>query len=289
MSKDSLAMLQSARSFLFVPGDRPERFSKAQTSGADVVILDLEDAVSARNKDSALLAVTSWLSGTGQAVVRIERDQELASLRGIPGLIGVMVPKSENPDHVSRVHQTLGCPVLALIESASGVVAAHSLASVPGVARLAFGELDFAADIAAQPNQRAMLLARSSLVLASRAQGLPGPLDGVTPKFDDDSALTQDLHAAIELGMSGKLLIHPRQVAVTHHVFRPSDHEVAWAHRIVKSISEGGAVVKVDSAMVDAPVLRRAQAILGRLASDARALVNHREAHAGGSLAEEDK
>lgn len=277
--------LQGARSFLFVPGDRPERFSKAQASGADVVVVDLEDAVSAENKSTALLAVTSWLSGTGRAVVRIERDHEIESLSGLPGLMGVMVPKSEVADHVSKVHQRLGCAVIALIESASGVVAAHSLASVPGVARLAFGELDFAADIAAQPNQRAMLLARSSLVLASRAHGLPGPLDGVTPKFDDDSALTRDLHAALELGMSGKLLIHPRQVAVTHHIFRPGADEVAWAQHIVKSISGGGAV-NVDGAMVDAPVLRRAQAILARLASYAPALVN-REANAGGIPAEE--
>ena len=120
-----------------------------------------------------------------------------------------MVPKAENPEALSRISEAVERPVIALIESASGVLAAHSLASVPGVARLAFGELDLAADIAAQPNQRAMLMARSLLVLASRAHGLPGPLDGVTSNFDDDSLLNDDLHAALELGMSGKLLIHP--------------------------------------------------------------------------------
>jgi citrate lyase subunit beta/citryl-CoA lyase len=262
--QDPVVTLQSARSFLFVPGDRPERFSKAVASGTDVVVLDLEDAVSAENKDAALQAVTAWLSGTGHALVRIGRDEDLEALTGLPGLLGVMVPKAENPDALLRISEAVERPVIALIESASGVLAANSLASVPGVARLAFGELDLAADIAAQPNQRAMLMARSLLVLASRSQGLPGPLDGVTSKLDDDSLLNDDLHAALELGMSGKLLIHPRQVAVTHSAFRPSDDEITWARRVVESTKGGEAVVKVDGQMVDAPVLLRAQAILAR-------------------------
>ena len=262
--QDPVTKLQGARSFLFVPGDRPERFSKAVASGTDVVVLDLEDAVSAEKKDAARKAVTAWLSGTGHALVRIGRAEDVEALTGLPGLLGVLVPKAENPEALFRISEAVERPVIALIESASGVLAANSLASVPGVARLAFGELDLAADIAAQPNQRAMLMARSLLVLASRSQGLPGPLDGVTSKLDDDSLLNDDLHAALELGMSGKLLIHPRQVAVTHSAFRPSDEEVTWAQRVVESTKGGEAVVKVDGLMVDAPVLLRAQAILAR-------------------------
>lgn len=262
--QDPVVTLQSARSFLFVPGDRPERFLKAVASGTDVVVLDLEDAVSAENKGAARQAVSAWLSETGHALVRIGRDEDVEALRGLPGLLGVMVPKAENPEALSRISEAVERPVIALIESASGVLAANSLASVPGVARLAFGELDLAADIAARPNQRAMLMARSLLVLASRAQGLPGPLDGVTAKIDDDSLLKDDLHAALELGMSGKLLIHPRQVAVAHDAFRPSAEEVTWARRVVESTEGGEAVAKVDGLMVDAPVLLRAQAILAR-------------------------
>ena len=265
-TQNPVTKLQGARSFLFVPGDRPERFSKAVASGTDVVVLDLEDAVSAENKDAARQAVTAWLSGTGHALVRVGRDEDVEALTGLPGVLGVMVPKAENPEALFRISEAVERPVIALIESASGVLAANSLASVPGVARLAFGELDLAADIAAQPNPRAMLMARSLLVLASRAQGLPGPLDGVTSKIDDDSLLKDDLHAALELGMSGKLLIHPRQVAVTHDAFRPSDEEVTWAQRVVESTKGGEAVVKVDGLMVDAPVLLRAQAILARRA-----------------------
>lgn len=258
--------LQGARSFLFVPGDRPERFSKAVASGTDVVVLDLEDAVSAENKDAARQAVIAWLLETGHALVRVGREEDVEALTGLPGLLGVMVPKAENPEALSRISEAVERPVIALIESASGVLAANSLASAPGVARLAFGELDLAADIAAQPNPRAMLMARSLLVLASRAKGLPGPLDGVTSNIDDDSLLKDDLHAALELGMSGKLLIHPRQVAVTHDAFRPSDEVVTWAQRVVESTKGGEAVVKVDGLMVDAPVLLRAQAILARRA-----------------------
>lgn len=263
--------LQDARSFLFVPGDRPGRFRKAEESGADVAVLDLEDAVSVGNRDMALQEVIAWLAAMGRAVVRIRAGQDVTPLKGLPGLLGVMVPKAERPEHVTSVHETLGRPVIALVESAAGVLAASSLASAHGVARLAFGELDLAADIGAQPNQRAMLMARSTLVLASRASGLPGPLDGVTTKFDDDAGLAQDLRAAMELGMTGKLLIHPRQVAVVHDIFHPGDDDVAWARRVVGSINSGGGVTTVDGSMVDAPVLRRAHTILDRFTSGAHA------------------
>lgn len=269
--------LQDARSFLFVPGDRPERFRKAEQSGADVVVLDLEDAVSGVNQDVALQEVTTWLGATGQAVVRIRAGQDVTPLKGLAGLLGVMVPKAERTAQITSVHETLGSPVIALVESAAGVLAATSLAGARGVARLAFGELDFAADVEAHPNQRAMLMARSTLVLASRASGLPGPLDGVTTKYDDDAGLARDLRAAMELGMTGKLLIHPRQVAVVHHIFHPGDDDVAWARRVVGSINSGGGVATVDGSMVDAPVLRRAHAILDRFTSGAHALATKEE------------
>ncbi|WP_314325130.1 CoA ester lyase [Paenarthrobacter ilicis] len=273
----SWTKLQQARSFLFVPGDRPGRFRTAQESGADVVVLDLEDAVSVQNRDVALQEVTAWLSTSGQAVVRIRAGQDPAPLKDLHGLLGVMVPKAEHPEQVTSVHEALGCPVIALVESAVGVLASTSLASAYGVVRLAFGELDLAADIGAQPNQRAMLMARSALVLASGAGGLPGPVDGVTPKFDDDAALARDLHAGMELGMTGKLLIHPRQVAIVHDTFHPGDDDVAWARRVVGSMNGGGGVAKVDGAMVDAPVLRRAHAMLDRFTSGAHALATKEE------------
>src|SRR6478609_11262128 len=113
--QDPVVTLQSARSFLFVPGDRPERFSKAVASGTDVVIVDLEDAVSTQNKDSALQAVTAWLSGTGHAVVRIGRDKDVEALIGLPGLLGVMVPKAEIPGGLLRISEAVERPVIALI------------------------------------------------------------------------------------------------------------------------------------------------------------------------------
>lgn len=269
--------LQDARSFLFVPGDRPGRFRKAEESGADVAVLDLEDAVKVGNRDMALQEVVAWLATTGRAVVRIRAGQDVTPLKGLPGLLGVMVPKAERPEDVIGVHETLDRPVIALVESAAGVLAATSLAGARGVARMAFGELDLAADIGAQPNHRAMLMARSTLVLASRASGLPGPLDGVTAKFDDDAALARDLRAAMELGMTGKLLIHPRQVAIVHDTFHPGDDDVAWARRVVGSMNGGGGVATVDGSMVDAPVLRRAHAMLDRFTSGAHALATKEE------------
>ena len=154
-------------------------------------------------------------------------------------------------------------PVIALVESALGIVRAHELASAAGVSRLAFGHLDYAVDLGSGNGREAVLLARSTLVIASRAAGLPGPIDGVTTALDDAAVLTDDLAYARDLGLTGKLLIHPKQVEPTHAAHRPSDEEVAWAQRVIEAAAAGGAV-RVDGDMVDAPVVARAHDILTR-------------------------
>ncbi|WP_327098177.1 CoA ester lyase [Nocardia vinacea] len=259
--------VRGARSFLFVPGDRPERFDKAIRSGTDIVVLDLEDAVADEHKDSAREAVVDWLSSGGPACVRVDSTAgqrfwaDLDALMGLPGLAAVMVPKAENPDGLTAVAERVGVPVIALVESARGIVHATALAAAPGVTRIAFGHLDYALDLGCDTGRTAMLHARSALVLASRAARLPGPIDGVTTALDDAAALDEDLRCAKELGMTGKLLVHPRQVAGTHAAFRPDAATIRWARRVVES--EGGdKAVRIDGQMVDAPVVARAWAIL---------------------------
>lgn len=263
--------VQAARSFLFVPGDRPERFDKAAAAGADVVIIDLEDAVGAEHKASAREAAVAWLGRGGAACVRVnatdspEHEADLAALGGADGLMAVVLPKSADAAVASSVVQRTGAPVVALVESAAGMLRAAEIAAADGVARLAFGHLDYAVDLGSDNSRTAMLHARSTLVLASRAAGLPGPVDGVTVALDDPAALDADIAHARELGLTGKLLIHPRQVEATHSAYRPSEQEVAWAHRVLDAVdgSSGGAV-QVDGDMVDAPVIARAHDIVRR-------------------------
>ncbi len=266
-----LDTVRSARSFLFVPGDRPERFHKAAGAGADAVIIDLEDAVGADQKSAARQATVRWLSSGRVACVRVnavdgpDHEADIAALAGLDGLLAVVLPKAVDPTAATSVAHRTGAAVIALVESAAGMALATSLARAEGVARLAFGHLDYAVDLGADNGRTAMLHARCTLVLASRAAGLPGPLDGVTVSLDDPARLDDDLAHARDLGMTGKLLIHPRQVEATHAAYLPSAKETAWAQTVLDAVRDGdGGAVRVGGEMVDAPVMARARAILGR-------------------------
>jgi citrate lyase subunit beta/citryl-CoA lyase len=267
-------LLAAAQSWLFVPGDRPERFSKAVGSGADVVILDLEDAVAPKAKPAARSHIVAWLNGGGRAVVRVNAaasqwfDDDLAALAGAPGLLAVLLPKAESAEVVSEAVIRAGVPVVALVESARGVLHAADIATA--AIRLAFGSLDFALDIAADhDDDGALLLARSTLVLASRAAGLAAPIDGVTIALDDPAVTSRAALRSRQLGFGGKLCIHPSQVASVQAAFRPSPEQVAWAREIIAAYGDGavGAVRSTRGELIDVPVLRQAHAILERSAS----------------------
>ena len=265
------ADLGSARSWLFVPGDRGDRFPKAARSGAEVVICDLEDAVSEDAKTAARAGVARWLADGNTACVRINahgtpfHDDDVAALTGSPGLLAVMVPKAEDPAVLGRVSTALGSgtAVVALVETALGVHRVLELATVPGVARLAFGSIDFALDVGARDEPPALLLARTSLVLASRVAGLPAPVDGVTQELDDMSVVQAASSAAAGLGFGGKLCVHPTQIDAVHAGFRPTEAEVRHARRVLAAAAAGGAA-RVDGQMIDRPVLERAQRLLRR-------------------------
>lgn len=259
----------AARSFLFVPGDRPERFAKAAGSGADAVVLDLEDAVAPTAKARALEHVVAWLGAGNSAVVRVNalgtptHDGELAALAGTGAV--VMLPKTDSAAQVVTVTARVGA-VLALVETPQGVTAADEIAAA-GVLRLALGTVDLAAELGVDPASRlAFAYSRGRLVMASASAGLPGPVDGVTLRLDDPAVLDADLAHARELGLGAKLCVHPRQVAAVNAAFSPSAAELAWAERIVFAAeSSSSGVVVVDGAMVDAPVVTRARRILSRV------------------------
>lgn len=267
----------SAVTWLFVPGDRPERFAKAAAAGADAVILDLEDAVPAAHKDAARMHVLDWLGSGNRAWVRVNGvgspwyAADLVALTAARGLAGFVVPKAEDPDALEDLGAQLhhgaapGAGLVALVESAIGVHRAVDLASCDGVTRLAFGSIDFAVDIGADGSWESLLAARSALVLASRVRGIAAPIDGVTAALRDPQLLAADVRAARALGFTAKLCIHPAQLPSVRAGFAPTDDEVAWAERVVAAVSgaagDTGAVA-VDDAMVDAPVLARAERIL---------------------------
>lgn len=265
---DPRAALAAARTFLFVPGDRPDRYAKAHASGADQVIVDLEDAVAPADKDAARAHVAAWLEAGHRPVVRInapgtpwaEADLAVAAEHGCP----VMVPKSDDPAALSELAaRTAGrCPLVALIETARGVLRAPEVAGVPGVVRLAFGNVDLAADLGVAPDDHlALTHARSQVVLASAAAGLCPPVDGVTTAVRDTDTLTADVAHGRRLGFTGKLCVHPTQLPYVADGFGPSEAELAWARSVLDA---GDTVTTVDGQMVDRPVLERARRILAQ-------------------------
>jgi citrate lyase subunit beta/citryl-CoA lyase len=258
--------IAAARSFLFVPGDRPDRFAKAGRSGADLVIVDLEDAVAEADKAGARRAAVEWLHHDGRAVVRINSDPatahaDLDALAGAPGLVAVMVPKAEEATalHVASNHGTV--LVIALIESAVGLSRARQLALHPSTCRLALGSLDLAVDLGISDDSAAMATAGYELVLASRLAGLPAPISTVTTEVGDGRAAAAAAARARREGFGGKLCIHPLQVAAVNTALHPSASEISWAHRVI-AVSREGSLGVVDGAMVDRPVVERARRIL---------------------------
>lgn len=266
---------RTARSWLFVPGDRPDRFDKAVASGADLVVCDLEDAVAVDAKAPARGEVARWLADGGVACVRVNahgtpfHDADVAALVGAPGLVAVLVPKAEDPRRLAELSERLGpgTAVVGLVETALGVHRVHELAATPGVARLAFGSVDLALDLGAEDAALPLLFARSALVLACRVVGLPAPVDGVTRELDDPSTIGSDTAAAVGLGFGGKLCVHPKQVSAVNAGFRPSDADVRRAREVLAAAA-GGSAVRIDGQMIDRPLVEHAWRVLRRAGSE---------------------
>jgi len=262
--------MTAARSYLFVPGDRPERYAKALASGADAVIVDLEDAVPPERKENARAALAAWLSPAHPVVVRINaadtawhRDDLLACRH--PGVAAVMVPKAERADVLAELDLD-EVPLLPLIESAAGFEQLRAIAAVRGVQRLAFGAIDFQLDMAMRASYDELIHFRSQIVLASRLAGLAAPIDSPSVAIDDASEVEREARAARRLGFGAKLCIHPRQLDAVHRSFEPSAQEQAWAHDVLAlAAASGGAAVALDGKMIDKPVILRATAILAEV------------------------
>jgi len=270
--------MSTAVTYLFVPGDRPERFDKAAAAAPDVMILDLEDAVHPDAKPAARQAIGAWLATgpSARAYVRINDSAapsfaaDMAWLRAMPAgtpLAGLMVPKAEDPaalaaiaDVLRRIHPQ--GELVAIIETALGLHQVDAVAAASGVARLAFGSLDYAVDLGCSHTRDALAYARARIVLASRVAGLPPPVDGVTTALKDESVLADDVAYARALGFAGKLCIHPAQLDAVRAGFLPSPEQLDWARRVLEATASGSHAVQVDGKMVDRPVIEQARRLL---------------------------
>lgn len=261
--------LAFSSNFLFVPGTRPERFSKALDSGANGVVLDLEDAVPEEDKDDARNAIrTAWSSFTAEQKKRLViRSNSPGSKFYAADLIlaqelniaCILIPKSESQDEINGAALVLpNTAIIPMIETAIGLENIREIANSNQVIRLALGNLDLQADLGmiCDQNETELQTARFQIVLASRLAQIAPPIDGVTPSTDDLERINRDAQRAKAMGFGGKLCIHPKQVSIVKSAFMPSQDEINWAQRVIDAdkASKGGAV-KLDGRMIDRPVV----------------------------------
>jgi citrate lyase subunit beta / citryl-CoA lyase len=265
------------RTYLFVPGNRPDRFGKALDSGADAVVLDLEDAVAAGAKDAAREAVRTWAESAAPAERArvVVRTNDLGSPHAAAdldtvvtaGLPAVMLPKTESADDIAAVRSAApGVVVLALVESARGVAAAEEIAAAPGVVRLVFGTLDYALDLDLELDDAhdGLSYAAGRMAVASRCAGLATPVGGVTPQLGDEARLLADLAWSRRHGFGAKLCIHPAQVAAIHTALAPTAQAVELARRVLEADAASPGAAQLDGRMIDRPVVLAARRTLAR-------------------------
>jgi citrate lyase subunit beta/citryl-CoA lyase len=274
-----------ARTYLFVPGDRPEMLAKSERRGADAVIVDLEDAVAPSVKEAAREAMASWLTTPrqgGERWVRVNPGEALvddvaaiAEAGAAPAvhIDGIMLPKVRSAvDVITAVgvldRARLGeARVIVLIETARAVLAVAEIATAPRVHQMMIGEMDLGSELGIDPSSPAWLPIRLQLVVASAAAGIEAPLGPVDPDFADPERLRAETRALYDIGFRSRPAIHPAQVPVFNEALTPSPDEVAEAERLVgafdAAVADGrGAFADVDGRMIDEAMVKVARATL---------------------------
>ncbi len=268
------ARLPHLRSLLFAPGSDEGKLRKALAGEAHAVVCDLEDAVAPAEKERARELVARLLPETEGSCARMVRingidtpywQDDLAAMEGLP-LDALVIPKA-TPHAIAALGEE-GPPLLAVVETASGLRLAYETACQPRVFALALGAADLGAELRLEPRPDGLeiLYARSKIVVDSAAAGLRPPFDVVYLDVRDSQGLEAECRLARSLGLRGKLCIHPAQVPVVNRVFSPAPEEVAWARRVVsafeEAVSSGRGAVGLEGTMVDLAVVERARAVL---------------------------
>jgi citrate lyase beta subunit len=267
------------RSLLFVPATRLDRFEKAAAAGADMVCIDLEDAVATADKETARDTALGYLAGSLPAgprwVLRINSPRTELGLHDLLALLSseaapdaLFIPKASSGEEMRWLDDLLSAAdrnidLLPVIESAEGLDRAVEIAgSVLRNVALGFGSADYAAELGSDMSVAALAYGRGRIAAAAGQAGIVA-IDGIWPDFKDDEGLRGDTELIRSMGFDGKIAIHPRQVSVIHAVFAPGEEEVARARRIVAaSEAANGGIATVDGEMIDNPVVVAAQHII---------------------------
>jgi citrate lyase subunit beta / citryl-CoA lyase len=265
-----------ASTFLFVPGNRPERFTKALSSGAHAIIIDLEDAVAEEDKAAARSAIRQAWPGFSA-----EERQRIVIRSNAPGtrfygedlmlaeelaIACLLIPKSESLDQINGAAEVLpDTAIIPMIETARGLQQLDAISNAQQVLRLALGNIDLQADLGmvCDAQESELQVARFQLVLASRLAEIAPPVDGVTTATDDIDRITADALRGKRLGFGAKLCIHPAQVPIVSKAFTPTEAELHWSNQVIEAdkASKGG-VVKLNGRMIDRPVVLLAKRLL---------------------------
>ena len=281
LTTNKINAISHNKTWLFVPATRVDRIEKAFASGADAVIVDLEDAVAKQDKAEARDALKSYydeqnLEQTYRPIwLRINKAgseeffKDIVLCQKMPNLAGVLLAKAEQVADIESVHQLTGLPVIALIESAIGLYQIDSMAKAVGLVAFSYGFLDLCNDLQVQVGTpSAEIVAnqiRYQLILTSKVHQLSPPIDTIYPDFKDEVGLSNRVNLWSQMGMAGTLCIHPKQVEIVHQALKPTDRELAFATRVIEEYEKSGqAVFKIDGEMVDAPVIARSRQLLDR-------------------------
>jgi len=256
--------LRAFQSLLFVPGNRPERFAKALASGADIVAIDLEDAVGPADKDQARADAIAALgdSRLGIRINGLRTRQGIADLAALAALDApppfVMLPMVEAAAEIAIAHAVLpGVALLPLVETVAGVRAADAIAAEPGIGGLMLGGADFAAQLGVSMSWDALLGARAAIVMACAAARVPA-IDVPWLDLDNLEGLAADVARVKAMGFAAKSVVHPRHVAVVHGVMRPGPEEIAEARAAEEAYAAAGeSAVRWQGKMLEAPVMAR--------------------------------
>ncbi|WP_201531514.1 CoA ester lyase [Psychrobacter sp. LFX-11D] len=263
------------RTWLFVPATRIDRVKKAFASGTDAVIVDLEDAVATTDKVQARKDLQVYYNSQDyQPIwVRINKAgseeffKDVVLCQQMPKLAGVLLAKAEQASDIENAHNMTGLSVIALIETALGLYQIDSMAKSAGLLAFSYGFLDLCNDLQVHVGTAAAdVIAnqiRYQLLITSKVHQLLAPIDTVYTDFNDGKGLGQRVQLWSQMGMSGMLCIHPKQVATVKQSLQPTDADIEFARRVIEEYERSGqAVLKIAGQMVDAPVIERCRQLL---------------------------
>lgn len=289
-AKESSGLWVTPRSWLFVPATRPERFDKAANSGADAVIIDLEDAVESADKPQAREHIAEYVaqydkhktdraevalkSGTTELWLRLNNDAHLTedlvlcqSLAEHEVISGIVLPKVTKASQVELVFESLKLPVVAQIESAQGISQLEAIAQSEGLMALSYGRLDISNELdltaGSQAEQDFFTHLRIQIRLVSQAHNLTAPIESIYADFKNETVMKATAGYVSDLGFSGMLCIHPRQVNIANQAFKASDSQLAFATKVIEHYQKtGDSTFAIEGVMVDLPVILQCQRLL---------------------------